>query len=143
MFFNILNINIRKTLNMRCTFKYFIICFVIEKYKFKQNKNNQNKFLMYLQNCLQFIKTINFNTKLAVILSIVATVKCSNDVSITHHPVAKSVMLGSSVTIPCRIENLPSNTKIDWEKNGFILGDVRPGTNYFESVFTSLFLNKE
>ena len=75
-------------------------------------------------------------------MSILATVKCSNDVSITHHPVAKSVMLGSSVTIPCRIKNLPRNTKIDWEKNGFILGDIRAGTNYFESMLLVFLLKK-
>ena len=70
-------------------------------------------------------------------MSILATVKCSNDVSITHHPVAKSVMLGSSVTIPCRIKNLPNDINIDWVKNGFILGDIKSGTNYFKSMFAS------
>ena len=71
-------------------------------------------------------------------MSIVATVKCSNDVSITHHPVAKSVMLGSSVTIPCRIKNLPNDINVDWVKNGFILGDLKTGTNYFKSTFVTL-----
>ena len=46
-------------------------------------------------------------------------------------------MLGSSVTIPCRIKNLPNDINIDWVKNGFILGDIKSGTNYFKSMFAS------
>ena len=68
-----------------------------------------------------------------------AMVKGSNDVSITEHPAPKSVMLGSSVIIPCRIRNLPVGIQVEWLKNGFILGDVKTGGNYFESLFVSDF----
>ena len=70
-------------------------------------------------------------------MSIIATVKCNNDVSITEHPAAKSVMLGSSVTIPCQIRNLPTDIQVEWLKNGFILGDIKIGGNYFESLYIS------